>query len=231
LANKLFLDFGHGGKDSGAVGNGLYEKDITLEVGKKLAESLRKNYKDVEVMESRTDDTYLSLAERTKKANTWKADILISIHVNSAIRNTARGFESHIYTNVSARTKAFQNVLHAEIMKSISADNITDRGKLQSNFHMLRESACVAVLTENLFINNPADSALLKKEEFINKLVEGHENGIVKFLGLKRSLPPPPAVDDTLFQVIAGTFSDRENAEQLLKNLKARGFEAYINQK
>lgn len=230
MAHKIFLDFGHGGTDSGAVGNGLYEKNINLAIGKKVAESLRKNYKEVEVMESRTDDIFVSLSDRTKKANTWKADVYVSIHVNSAIRNTARGFETHIYTNANARTKAFQNVMHTEIMSAISSEAINDRGKLQSNFHVLRESAMTAILTECLFINNPLDSALLKKEEFLDKLAEGHVNGLEKFLGLKRNLPPP-IVDDVLYQVIAGTFSDKANAEDLLKKLKTDGYDGYINQK
>jgi N-acetylmuramoyl-L-alanine amidase len=136
---KIYLDAGHGGKDSGAVGNGLLEKNVTLEIIKRIDALLRANYKDVEIMQTRTTDVFLTLDERTNKANNWKADVFLAVHINSG-PTSARGFESHIYTDVGADTKAFQNVMHENIFGQVRADGVTDRGKKQSNFHVLRES-------------------------------------------------------------------------------------------
>ncbi len=80
---KIYLDPGHGGNDPGAVGNGLREKDLTLEIGLKVRDILLRNYENVEVRMSRTADTTLSLDQRTNDANTWGADFLISIHINA----------------------------------------------------------------------------------------------------------------------------------------------------
>jgi len=95
---KLFLDAGHGGHDSGAVGNGLKEKDIVLEVCQRVDNYLAKHYPDIECLLSRNDDIFVELRDRTSKANRLKSDCLVSVHVNSAADNRANGFESFIYT-------------------------------------------------------------------------------------------------------------------------------------
>lgn len=228
---KIYLDAGHGGQDSGATGNGIYEKNIVLDLAKRIEKILETNYKDVQVMQTRTTDVYLSLLERTNKANKWGADVFISLHNNSATSASAKGFESFIYNDsVSPDTVALQNVMHQEIMKQISG--VTDRGKKRANFHVLRETNMKAILTENLFISNSSDSALLKQSAFLNKLAQGHVNGLEKFFGLERTIRPPTNEDSgELYQVIVGTFSDYDNAEEQVKKLKADGYEAYINQK
>jgi N-acetylmuramoyl-L-alanine amidase len=226
---KFFVDPGHGGKDSGAIGHGIYEKNIALDIGLKI-ESKLKNYDNVDVMLSRDSDIYLTLDERTKMANDWKADVYISVHVNSAANPAAKGFETFRYTVVDEGTIALQNVLHDEIYKKISR-NVQDRGKKSANFHVLRESTMKAILTENLFISNPSDAALLKSDQFLNELAEGHVQGLEKFFGLKRTIRPPTNPTGTLFQVIAGTFSDYENAVRQVKKLEADGYNAYVNKK
>ena len=58
---KIYLDAGHGGTDSGAVGNGLYEKNLTLDIVKEIQKKLEENYENVEIMTTRTEDIFLSL--------------------------------------------------------------------------------------------------------------------------------------------------------------------------
>jgi N-acetylmuramoyl-L-alanine amidase len=221
----IFLDAGHGGKDAGAVGNGLKEKDITLDICNRIATGL-KAYQNCNVLMTRTSDIFVSLDDRTIKANNANCDLLLSIHCNSSTAGTARGFESHIYTNVDAGTRAFQNVMHGEILKAYGA-SIDDRGKKQSNFHMLRESKMKAILTENLFVSNPADAALLAKADFRQKIANGHISGLEKFLGLKKSGAQPPPITK-LWTVQVGAFEDKENAEAMAKDLLKSGYKAYI---
>lgn len=78
---KVFIDPGHGGSDTGAVANGLVEKNINLTVAKKLKELLEN--KDFSVKMSREDDVYIGLRERCDMANNWGADIFVSIHHNA----------------------------------------------------------------------------------------------------------------------------------------------------
>ena len=225
----LFLDAGHGGKDAGAVGNGLKEKDLTLDICKRIQEGLL-NYEDVAVLMSRDSDIYLTLDQRTQKANKANADILLSVHINSAAAS-ARGFETFVHPETRAATKAFQNVLHPEIFKSMAV-NVPDRGKKAQNFHMLRESKMSAVLTENLFISNPSDAALLGKADFRQKIAQGHIIGLEKFLGLKKNerKPPPPVKNNKLWIVQVGAFEEKENAEALAADLIKKGYRPFIKQ-
>jgi len=220
---KIYLDAGHGGKDSGAIGNGIMEKNVVLEIVKKMEKALTENYSDVEVMTTRTTDVFLELSERTDKANKWGADVFVSVHINSAPNTTAKGFETHIYTKTDSKTKAFQNVMHEEIYKQIGT-GIQNRGKKASDFHVLRESHMTAILTENLFISNASDASHLKDDAFLEKLARGHVTGLEKFIGLKKSQQPPdPAPNGKLYRVQVGAFSDKGNADKLLKDLQAKG--------
>lgn len=82
-AIKVFFDLGHGGYDTGAVSNGIIERDLNLRVGQ-LLPALFAKYKNVEIKLSRTDNnTYLSLSQRTFMAKSWGADLLFSIHHNA----------------------------------------------------------------------------------------------------------------------------------------------------
>src|SRR3954465_10561151 len=110
MVKKIFLDAGHGGKDNGASGNGLKEKDLTLAITLLTRDYLQK-YEGVDIKLSRSADTYPTLKQRTDAANAWGADLLVSIHINSA-PTVADGFETFTYTKTDAATKAFQNALH-----------------------------------------------------------------------------------------------------------------------
>lgn len=79
----VVIDAGHGGHDSGAIGNNVKEKDINLGVAKKLAAKIKKQLKDVKVVMTRDNDTFVTLQNRAKVANENKGNLFISIHTNS----------------------------------------------------------------------------------------------------------------------------------------------------
>jgi N-acetylmuramoyl-L-alanine amidase len=102
----ILIDPGHGGKDSGAIGYHrdkqgelrLLEKDVVLDVSKRLYLLLRNEYPDKQIMLTRDDDRYLKLEERTEIANSVsvgknEAIIFISIHANAAFNKNAKGYE------------------------------------------------------------------------------------------------------------------------------------------
>ena len=227
---KIFLDPGHGGKDPGASGNGIKEKDITLLIAKKTRDLLLANYSGVDVQLSRTGDTFPSLSDRTSAANKWGADLLISIHINAATSKAANGFESFIYTNTSNATKAFQNVLHKSIMKYIG---LSDRGQSAANLHMVRESNMSAVLTESGFISNAKEAALMKSDIWLNKVAAGHAEGIAQFAGLvrkaaaERTASVQPAAKK-VYKVQIGSFEDRKNAQALVTDLQKLNYRPVI---
>jgi len=91
----VVIDPGHGGKDPGAIGRkGLKEKDINLKIALRL-ESLMTKQTRLEVVMTRKDDSYISLAKRTEIANRHEADLFISIHCNASKKSDARGFETY----------------------------------------------------------------------------------------------------------------------------------------
>ena len=220
---KIYLDAGHGGNDGGASANGLVEKKLTLKIAKKM-NSLLKDYKDVTVKMSRKTDKTVSLKSRTDEANKWGADLFLSVHINAG---GGSGFESYVYNGaIELKTEKVRTTIHNEIMKLI---NVTDRGKKKKNLHVTRESRANALLTENLFIDTKKDADKLKKQSFINKLAQGHVNGIVKFYHLekKKGSTKPKG---KLYKVQTGAFSKKSNAVKLVNNLKKDGFDAFIVQ-
>ena len=176
---KIFIDPGHGGTDPGAVGNGLNEKDITLQIASRVRDSLLSGYQNVSVLMSRTGDQTVSLTERTNAANAWGADYFLSIHINAG---GGTGYEDYIYPGSSAATSTYQNNIHSEVMKAV---NFSDRGKKTANFHVLRESNMPAILTENGFIDTASDAGKLKTASFLDALARGHVNGLVKSFSLQ----------------------------------------------
>lgn len=224
---KLYLDVGHGGSDPGAVGNGLKEKDLTLKISKKINDLL-KDYEGITVKMSRSTDKTLSLKQRTDEANKWGADLLLSIHINAG---GGTGFESFIYNgNVSSNTVKYRDTIHNEIMKQLKG--VRDRGKKKANFHMLRESKMSAIITENMFIDTKKDADQLKKQSFINKIAQGHVNGIVKIFNLKKKKTgnkPSNNKSEIFYRVVTGSFKDRKNAEDQVKKLKKQGYDAFID--
>lgn len=184
---KIMLDPGHGGHDPGAVGHGLREKDLTLDIAQRIRRILETEYTGVQVHLTRETDTYLDLSERAKMANQWGADFFLSIHVNAG---GGTGWESYRYTTASSRTAAYQDTIHTAVIQAVGA-GVKDRGKKAANFAVLRETKMPALLTENLFIDNTKDAALLKEPAFREKLARGHVIGVEKALGLKKKAAQP----------------------------------------
>ncbi|MBS3809500.1 MAG: N-acetylmuramoyl-L-alanine amidase, partial [Desulfobacterales bacterium] len=93
---RIVIDPGHGGKDYGAPGyiRGVHEKEVVLDISKKLAEQLRREL-NCEVLLTRNKDKYLTLEERTAIANTKNADLFISVHANAAGNHNAYGIETY----------------------------------------------------------------------------------------------------------------------------------------
>ena len=88
---RIMVDPGHGGKDPGALRSRVREKELNLAVSKELYKLLQKGGFEVKI--TRDNDTFIPLSERSKKANTFKADLFVSIHTNSSKNKNANGFE------------------------------------------------------------------------------------------------------------------------------------------
>ncbi|NHM31450.1 N-acetylmuramoyl-L-alanine amidase [Neobacillus terrae] len=231
---KLYLDPGHGGTDPGAQGNGLNEKDITLDIAQSIQTLLLNHYENIDVRMSRTSDITKSLAQRTNEANSWCADYYLAIHINSAESSSAQGYEDYIHSNVSdTKTAAkYREIIHAEVIK---LNQLNVRGKKKANFHVLRESNMPAMLSENGFISNPHDASLMKQASWRQSVAQGHANGIAKVFNLKpksNSTTSPLTTliknSSIIYKVIAGSFKVREDANNRVAFLHSKGIEAFV---
>lgn len=175
---KVFLDYGHGGNDSGAVGCGLYEKTITLQIGKKVKSILESN--KVQVIESRSGDTNPSLAERANISNNNNADVSVSIHCNCNSGTPATGVETFAYTT-SCRGYKLAQAVHSSILNDKSLYR-ANRGVKTANFAMVRRPIAPACLVEMAFINNSEDAKILTNKQ--NEYAVAIARGILNYLGI-----------------------------------------------
>lgn len=164
-AVKLCLDPGHGGSDPGALGSGLREADVTLDVVLRLARLLELDTLDTsgggewDVLLTRDTDRDVSLAQRTNLANAFGAASFLSVHMNSFSSSSANGTETYCWTGQSGSTSgALRNRCQAEALR---AWGLVDRGVKEANFYVLRNTSMPATLVEGGFITSPIDSQRL----------------------------------------------------------------------
>ena len=217
---RLVIDLGHGGHDPGAIGvNKTHEADVVLAIGKELNELL-KGY-DLEVKFTRLSDVYLSLSERAKIANDFKADYFLSIHINSATDSSVRGVEVWQYYNKNDKLNKFSNGLCNDISNIF---NVRNRGlKLSKELSVLKNTKMPAVLIEVDFISNTQAEKDLKVNANIKAIAIAIKNNLVQLFELKVS------TNDTLYKVCIGAYRDKNNALNQVKVANDKGFnDAYI---
>ena len=122
---KIVIDAGHGGHDTGTIGpNGLLEKDVVLDVAKRLGRLLQSRL-GAEVIYTRQDDTFIPLETRTAIANRERADLFISIHANSSRDSDARGVETY-YLNFTSSPEALEVAARENSVSETSIHELQD---------------------------------------------------------------------------------------------------------
>ncbi len=122
---KIVIDAGHGGHDTGTIGpNGLLEKDLVLDVAKRLGRLLESRL-GAEVIYTRQDDTFIPLETRTAIANRERADLFISIHANSSRDSYARGVETY-YLNFTSSPEALEVAARENAVSEKSIHELQD---------------------------------------------------------------------------------------------------------
>jgi N-acetylmuramoyl-L-alanine amidase len=149
----VVIDAGHGGKDPGATGTrGTKEKDITLAAALELAKVLRERG-DFDVVLTRSDDTFVPLSERSKKANDLDADLFVSLHCNSATNHREHGFEVYSVSETASDPEAERLAAVENSALELEGKNPQDekaQGILlaMTKTEMINESAPFAALVE-----------------------------------------------------------------------------------
>lgn len=213
----------NGGQDSGAVYNGRKESNDVLSIGRAVAAEVRRH--GVTVDETRTLDSTVSLSERSGFENRNTYDYFISFHRNAYQPEKAKGVETYTYLNPGAKSKS----LAQRIQTALVALGFTDRGVKEANYHVLRETKAPAVLVEIGFIDNTGDNNLFDSKR--NEIIKALAKAILAQLGIdyiEASAPVQQPSGQTLYRVMAGSYSIKKNAENQVQKLKAAGFDAVI---
>lgn len=181
--NTVVLDAGHGGSDSGATSGGRREKDYTLDTT--LATSAALRAKGINVVLTRSDDTYLSLGTRTSISNEVKPELFTSIHYNS-YNGSANGTE--VYYNVKDKNGGLTKTAASNVLKRIvNTFGFTNRGiKAKANssgtdyYYVLRENKYPSILIECAFIDSTKDMNKLNSDSKITNLGNQIATGIAE---------------------------------------------------
>lgn len=183
----IVLDPGHNsnGADTGAVGNGLREQDVTLAICRELRPLLQYNgftvvmTRDGDFVNGPHSTANESLQTRVDIAENAKANLFVSVHID-AFDGPASG-ETVLIAGTGGRAEQAATKVYTQINKISGWPN---RGVRVQNTMVLRETTMPAILTENGFITNPSDAEKLKDPQFIHALAAAHAKGICDYFGL-----------------------------------------------
>jgi N-acetylmuramoyl-L-alanine amidase len=177
LKKRIVIDPGHGGHDTGAIGpDGLYEKDVVLDIALKLREILSRD-PNYEVFLTRDSDVFIPLPERTKIANREHADLFVSIHANASPHRDARGVETYFlnWTN------------DEETMKVAARENQISMKQMRQ---MKKPGDVLDVMLGDLARDNKRDESMALANYIQDRLVSGidKDNPRLVNLGVKWAL-------------------------------------------
>lgn len=152
---KICLDYGHGGKDPGAIYKGRKESMDNLRFGLILKDQLKKEGHII--IETRTKDEYVSLRERANIANRNNVDLFLSLHRNAFIPEVGRGLEIYTYPTGAKRGKLLAKRLQSSL---VQVTKFRNRGVKQGSYYILRKTKAPALLLELGFIDNSRDNKI-----------------------------------------------------------------------
>ncbi|WP_261308337.1 GBS Bsp-like repeat-containing protein [Streptococcus suis] len=194
----VYIDPGHGGRDSGASYGGIHEKNLALSVSNKLRENLLQY--GINVLMTRTGDYDVDFkTERSRMTNASNADLFISIHFNAtgAGVSNATGIETYWYqynpeyqpkinkemhNNPTrlAESEILANKVQESLIKETGAVN---RGVRRETFAVLRETAIPAILVELGFMDNPSELQVIKQDSYHTRLAKALAQGVMNWYG------------------------------------------------
>lgn len=221
----LIIDAGHGGNDPGATYNGNVEKEYTLEATLYIQKRLKELGLTVDV--TRDKDITLSVNERVNKIKEYQ--YCISNHFNAGGGSGVECIHS-IYSDGE-----FEQTIIEEFEKAgypVRPNPVYSKKNSQGKdyYYMHRETGnCRVTIVEYDFVDGPQSEKIKNKEYRI-----GMYECVIKAICKRHNIEYKPREDaklsNTLYRVQVGAFSNKENAERLLKELKEKGFNGFINE-
>lgn len=177
VIGRVVLDAGHGGRDPGAVSIiGTREKTVVLDVTRTVGEILEGS--GVSATLTRRGDTFVELNERADIANRTRADLFVSVHADSAVRRSARGYTVYVARAASADSQALARAIEMRL----GGLGIIGRGVRRANYRVLVRTSCPAVLVELGYLSNMSEAGKLAQKDYRDRLARAISEGILDCL-------------------------------------------------
>lgn len=210
MSKRIYINPGHSDKDPGAVGFAT-ERKLNVKVAEFMNSHLLANY-DCELRMN--PGIMNSVSQVAADANSWKADLMVSIHFNAG---GGDGYEALVYNNARVNLgKVFE--------KHVLAAGQNSRGvKLRPDLGILRLTNMPAVLNEGAFVDNQKDIQDWNEDAQLQKLGIAYAEAAAEFLGLAKK-----AAENALYRVQVGAFSNPDGANAMQQRLKEAGFDGII---
>lgn len=192
IKHTIIVDAGHGGRDSGASFDGIYEKDLTLSISQKISDFLAMY--DVDVKMTRSDDKLLcedsskhkkrdDLFSRFKFASSFENPIFVSIHINKFSDSKYKGLQVFHSVN-DPLSESLALLLQTNTKELVQNENDRKIKRATSSIYLLDRLHCPAVLIECGFISNAEERTLLTDDAYQNILAFTIANSIIEFINI-----------------------------------------------
>lgn len=245
---KIVLDAGHGLNTPGKRCLKSIDPKETREwvLNSRVAEHIEaylKEYEGYEVLrvDDRTGKADIALATRTSKANSWGADIYLSIHHNAGINGgSGGGITVYRYPNSTKTSRAMLQSLYNDLIKHTGLKGNRSTPLNDTNFHVLRETNMTAILIEGGFMDSKVDTPIILTDKFAKQYARGVVDFLASQYKLKKKATAPPASsgsgntntgsnsNDGYYRVVVGSYKVKANAEKQMAELKKAGFDSFL---
>jgi N-acetylmuramoyl-L-alanine amidase len=171
----IVIDAGHGGKDSGAIGDYFYEKSAVLSIALKTQAQLENL--GANVIMTRDDDTFVELETRAAMSNAAHASMFVSLHLNATSEEYVNGTEVYYYPDGDTSVQ-----LASTVQENLTSQlGSADRGTQAADFSVLRNTQAPAILAEIGYITNSAEAANLLTDSYQQKAATGIVKGLESY--------------------------------------------------
>lgn len=211
---NIVLDPGHGGGDRGTRGRSSFEKEMTLDLAKRLERNLAAS--GVRVFLTRTTDKTVALEDRVALAKAKGADLFVSLHFNSG--GSAEGIETYCTPPAGAMSTADPHgdggdrdavpsnlfddrnvwLAHCTQKAVLRATRAVDRGVRRARFYVLRYATCPSILIEAGFLSSPAEEQRILQGDYREMLAKGIADGILTYKKILEMPPGPVGTSDRI---------------------------------
>jgi N-acetylmuramoyl-L-alanine amidase len=174
----VVVDPGHGGPDVGTIGNGIYEKNVTLPISLRLGRILQQM--GYSVVYTRTEDIDLDLEPRVSLAERVNAEVFVSIHANSLESRSSEisGVETY-HARGSAISTQLAQMVHDQVIAGTGA---LDRGVRGAGFYVIKRTSMPAILVETGFVTNAREAANLNNPAYQDRMAASIARGVDRFI-------------------------------------------------